>query len=157
MKRMKTFFRYAILIAAFWIVADLITYVCIHGTYKHKEVKINASVPQVIVTENKATYVNGYVKGSIKNNTVGILNNMYLKIDMYSSRDVNLGTKYVKINNLNSNGIQDFEMWYQYTDVDYLELTIVDEVPNVSEDAFLSQKVTFYIILGKLMFVYLML
>ena len=157
MKRMKTFFRYAILIAAFWIVADLIIYVCIHGTYKHKEVKINASVPQVIVTENKATYVNGYVKGSIKNNTVGILNNMYLKIDMYSSRDVNLGTKYVKINNLNSNEIQDFEMWYQYTDVDYVELTIVDEVPNVSEDAFLSQKVTFYIILGKLMFVYLML
>ena len=157
MKRMKTFFRYAILIAAFWIVADLIIYVCIHGTYKHKEVKINASVPQVIVTENKATYVNGYVKGSIKNNTVGILNNIYLKIDMYSSRDVNLGTKYVKINNLNSNEIQDFEMWYQYTDVDYVELTIVDEVPNVSEDAFLSQKVTFYIILGKLMFVYLML
>ena len=89
-------------------------------------------MPQVIVTENKATYVNGYVKGSIKNNTVGILNNMYLKIDMYSSRDVNLGTKYVKINNLNSNEIQDFEMWYQYTDVDYVELTIVDEVPNVS-------------------------
>ena len=83
MKRMKTFFRYAILIAAFWIVADLITYVCIHGTYKHKEAKINASVSQVIVTENKATYVNGYVKGSIKNNTAGILNNMYLKIDMY--------------------------------------------------------------------------
>ena len=156
MKRMKTFFRYAILIAAFWIVADLITYICIHGTYKHKEVKINSSVPQVIVIENKATYVNGYVKGSIKNNTLGILNNMYLKIDMYSSRDVNLGTKYVKINNLNSNEIQEFEMWYQFTDVDYVEITTVDTVPNVSEDAFLSQKVTFYILIAKLMFLYLL-
>ena len=156
MKRLSTFITYVIIIAAVWIVSDILIYLSINGTYRNKDTKIYVSSPQVTVFENKATYVNGYVKGSIKNTTEDIINNKYLKIDMYSPRDVNLGTKYVRIDNLQTNQSQDFEMWYKYTDVNYVVISITDDVQNVSEDAFLSQKANLYFLVGTLMFLYLL-
>jgi len=156
MKRMKTFFIYALLIAAFWIVSDIIIYLVVNGTYKAIDTKIYISEPQVTLSESKATYINGYVKGSIKNNTENIINNKYLKIDMYSERDVNLGTKYVKIDNLKSNAIQDFEMWYEFTDVDYVIIRLTDQAPNLNGAEFSSQTLRFGILFGKLMLLYFM-
>lgn len=155
MKRMKTFFIYALLIAALWIFSDIVIYLTINGTYKVKEARISVSSPQIVITENKATYVNGIVNGSIKNNTEETLNNMYLKIDMYSKRDVNLGTKYVKINNLQKGEVQEFEMGYKLTDVDYVTISTTDNVENATLDQFESQELTFYALVGTLMFIYL--
>lgn len=154
MKRLKTFLIYALLIAGFWIVSDLIIYLVINGTYQPVKTEAYISSPQVTIGESKATYVNGFVKGSIKNNTEDIMNDVYLKIDMYSERDVNLGTKYVKIDNLQSKGSQEFEMWYEFTDVNYVILTLTDNAPNVSESEFSSSQLTAYLLFGKLMFFY---
>lgn len=154
MKRMKTFFIYALLIAAFWIFSNLIIYISVNGTYRDKDTKVYVSSPEIIISESKATYINGYVKGSIKNNTEEIINNKYLKIDMYSARNVNLGTKYIKIDNLQLNATQEFEMWYKFTDVNYVIITTTDDVQNVETDAFLSQKVAFYYLATKLMFLF---
>lgn len=155
MKRLKTFFIYALLIAALWLFSDIVIYLTINGTYKPIDSKVYISSPQVLITENRATYVNGIVKGSVKNNTEETINDMYLKIDMYSKRDVNLGTKYVKIENLEKNEIQEFEMGYKYTDVGYVVITDTDNVENVTLDQFDSQKINFYALIGTLMFLYL--
>lgn len=156
MKRMKTFFIYALLIAAFWIFSNLIIYITINGTYKDKKATVYVNSPEIIISESKATYVNGYIKGSIKNNTEKIIDGKYLKIDMYSKRNVNLGTKYIKIDNLHENQVRDFEMWYKYTDVDYIIITTTDDALNIEPDALLSQKVTLYYIGTKLMFLFFM-
>lgn len=157
MKKMKKFLLYALLVVALWIFSDIVIFLTINGTYKSKEAKVYVSSPEIIITENKATYVNGVIKGSIKNNTQETINDKYLKIDMYSARDVNLGTKYVKINNLKSNQSQEFEMGYQFTDVNYTIVTMVDSAENVVEEELVSQNVGFYLIFGKLMFLYFML
>lgn len=155
MKRLKTFLLYVLAIIGLWIFSDIIIYISINGTYKYKEAKIYTTSPEIIVGQNKATYVNGYVRGGIKNNTDGIINGKYLKIDMYSQRDVKLGTKYVEINNLQPNEYRDFEMWYKYTGVEYVTLTTTDNIDNATEDEFLSQKMEFYFIVGTLMVLYL--
>lgn len=155
MKKMKTFFIYALIIAAFWIFSDIVMYLTINGTYKSKEAKIYVSSPEITITENKATYVNGVVKGNIKNNTDEIIDDEYLKIDMYSARDVNLGTKYVKIDNLHPNAIREFEMGYKFTDVSYVTITTVDNVENVSLEEFKSDKANLYFLFGTLFFLYL--
>ena len=103
MKTIKMLLTFALLIALLWIFSDIVIYLSINGTYKPKDAKIYVSSPEVTITENKATYVNGVVKGNIKNNTEKIIDGTYLKIDMYSPRDVNLGTKYVEINNMGEN------------------------------------------------------
>ena len=108
MKTMKMLLTFALLIALLWIFSDIVIYFSINGTYKPKEAKVYVSTPEVTITESKATYINGVVKGTIKNNTEKIIDGTYLKIDMYSPRDVNLGTEYIKecINDFNPKEIQ---------------------------------------------------
>lgn len=156
MKRLKTFLIYALLIAAFWIFSDIIIYLTINGTYKSIRTDVYVTSPQITVDESKATYVNGFIKGSIKNNTQEIINQKYLKIDMYSPRGINLGTKYVKLENLNVDQSQEFEMWYQFTDVSNVIVKLVDNAPEAAEEDFISQEITLYVLFGKLMFLYFM-
>lgn len=154
MKRLKTFLIYALIIAAFWVFSDILIYVAVNGTYAYTDAKIQTNSPEIIVKDSKATYINGYVKGSIKNNTEGIINEKYVKIDLYSPRDVKLGTKYVKVENLQPNQYQDFEMWYKYTDVEYAVITTTDDIQNVPEEEFISEKTASYMIVGALILLY---
>jgi len=154
MAKMKKFLLYVIMVAAFWIFSDIIIYLSINGAYAKVDAKVYTNSPEIIVGESKATYVNGFVKGSIKNNTEGIINNKYLKIELYSARDVKLGTKYVKIENLEPTKYQDFEMWYKFTDVDYANITVIDNIDNASEEEFLSQETATYLVLGTLLVLY---
>ena len=155
MKRMKTFLIYGLLIAALWIFSDIVIYFSINGTYKSKETRINVSSVEVTITENKATYINGVVKGNIKNNTEKIIDGTYLKIDMYSPRNVNLGTKYVEINNLKPNQVREFEMGYKFTDVSYVTITTTNDVQNASTEEFKSDAGNLYFLFGTLLFLYL--
>lgn len=154
MKRMKTFLIYALLVIAFWLFSDILIYISINGTYTNVDTRVYTNSPEIIVGQSKATYVNGYVKGCIKNNTEEIINNKYLKIDMYSSRDVKLGTKYVEISNFGPSEYRDFEMWYKFTDVDYVTITTTDNANNASEEEFLSQKTATYLVFGALLVLY---
>lgn len=156
MKRLKTFLIYALIIAAFWFLTDFLIYMGIHGTYKSIETRVKIEDPRINVAESKATYVNGYVKGNIYNNTEETISGKYLKIEMYSPRDVKLGKKYVKIDNLETKKTQDFEMWYKYTDVKYCDVTIVDNSENTDSKAFISEETKYYLILGFLVSLYFM-
>ena len=154
MSKMKKFLLYALMIAAFWIFSDILKYLSINTAYANVDAKVYTNSPEVIIGESEATYVNGVIKGSIKNNTSEIINNKYLKIDLYSARDVKLGTKYVKIENLEPSKYQDFEMWYKFTDVDYANITVTDNIDNASEEEFISQETATYIVLGTLLVLY---
>lgn len=154
MKRMKTFLIYALLIIAFWLFSDILIYISINGAYASVDTRVYTNSPEIVVGQSKATYVNGYVKGGIKNNTDGIINNKYLKIDMYSPRDVKLGTKYVEINNLQPNEFRNFEMWYKFTDVDYVTITTTDNANNAKEEEFISQETATYLVVGTLLVLY---
>ena len=154
MKRLKTFLMYILLIVAFWLFSDILIYLSINSTYANVDTKVYTNSPEIIIGESRATYVNGYVKGSIRNNTEGIINDKYLKIELYSERDTKLGTKYVKIENLETSKYQDFEMWYKYTDVDYANITVTDNISNVSETELISEKVGTYLVVGTLLVLY---
>lgn len=154
MKRLKTFLMYILLIVAFWLFSDILIYLSINSTYANVDTKVYTNSPEIIIGESRATYVNGYVKGSIRNNTEGIINDKYLKIELYSERDTKLGTKYVKIENLDPNKYQEFEMWYKYTDVDYANITVTDNISNVSETELISEKVGTYLVVGTLLVLY---
>lgn len=154
MKRMKTFLIYAIIIAAFCIFSNILIYIAINGTYAHTDTKVYTTSPEIIVGESKATYINGFVKGGIKNNTSEIINDKYLKIDFYSARNVKLGTKYVRIENLQPNEYTEFEMWYKFTDVDYATIVVTDNIQNVSEEEFISEETATYLVVGTLLILY---
>lgn len=154
MKRLKTFLIYALVIGAFWFLSDFLIYMAVNGSYKAIESKVMGDVPNINVADSKATYVNGYVKGNIYNNTDQTINNKYIKMDFYSPRDVHLGTKYVKIENLEAQNSTNFEMWFKYTEVKYCNITITDNAENTTEEAFVSEETKYYLIVGSLALLY---
>lgn len=156
MAKMKKYLLYVFLIAAFWIFSDILIYLSINTTYANVDTKVFSVSPEVSIGQSKATYVNGVIKGTVRNNTDSIINDKYLKIDLYSPRDVKMGTKYVKIENLDINKSQEFEMWYKFTDVDYAEITVTDNIDNATEEEFLSQEASTILIFGTILVLYFM-
>ena len=76
--------------------------------------------------EVKTTDVDGYAKGKIKNNSDKDIERMYIKLDLYSKRNVNLGTEYLEVNNLKIGKEQEFEIKYRYSNVNHYEIKIID-------------------------------
>lgn len=145
MDRMKTFGIYALCVILFFIFSNVMINVAIKATY----LQIGADIVlqdnlKIKLDEAKATYVNGYVGGSIKN-TGATVENTYIKIDIYSKRDILLGTKYVKVENLKQNEERDFRMGFKFTDVDHCKVEMVKDIEeeNVTEEQFTSTEIRF--------------
>ena len=156
MNRLKTFLNYVLAIAGLWLLSNLVIYVSINSGYKTIESRIYTIAPEIIISENKATHVNGIAKGTIINNTDSDIINQYLKIDVYSENDIKLGTKYVKIDNLEKKATMDFDMWYKFTGANYTTFSVVDNIPNITEEEITSQPVGTYAILGMLFVLFFM-
>lgn len=145
MDRMKTFGIYALCVILFFIFSNVMINVAIKATY----MQIGADILlqdnlKIELDEARATYVNGYVEGSIKNTGVDT-ESTYIKIDLYSKRNVLLGTKYVKVEDLKQDEERDFRMGFQFTDVDYCKLEMVKDVDekNIPAEQFTTTELRF--------------
>jgi len=153
MDRMKTFGIYALCIILFYIFSNVMINIAVKTCYMPIDVEIEQTQTlKMDTTEVKATYVNGYVEGNIKNVSSNT-EKTYIKIDLYSKRDVLLGTKYVKVENLKPNETLDFRMGFEFTDVEYCKLQTVDNIPEtVTEEQFSSTELRFALLLTKVIF-----
>lgn len=125
MDRMKTFAKYVIWLVLFYIFSNLMIYLNIESTYQNIGRKDN--LPQVTVYQAQATKVNGRIKGSIYNSEANKITNKYLRIDLYSERDVFLGSKYIDVSTMRDSETRNFEEYFKVQDVDYYEMKFVDE------------------------------
>ena len=125
MDRMKTFLKYALWLILFYIFSNLMIYLNIETTYQNIGRKDNLS--QVTVYQAQATKVNGRIKGSIYNSEAHKITNKYLRIDLYSERDVFLGSKYIDVSTMRDSETRNFEEYFKVQDVDYYEMKFVDE------------------------------
>lgn len=125
MDRMKTFFKYAIWIILFYIFSNTLIYLNLETTYQNIGRKDN--LPQVTVYQAQATKINGRIKGSIYNGSEHKITNKYLRIDLYSERDVFLGSKYIDVSTMRDDETRNFEEYFKVQDVDYYEMKFTDE------------------------------
>ena len=125
MDRMKTLAKYVIWLVLFYIFSNLMIYLNIESTYQNIGRKDN--LPQVTVYQAQATKVNGKIKGSIYNSEANKITNKYLRIDLYSERDVFLGSKYIDVSTMRDSETRNFEEYFKVQDVDYYEMKFVDE------------------------------
>lgn len=69
MDRMKTFGIYALCIILFFVFSNVMIDIAIKAMYNPINVTIEESANLTLnIDEAKATYVNGYVEGNVKNN-----------------------------------------------------------------------------------------
>ncbi len=125
MDRMKTLAKYVIWLVLFYIFSNLMIYLNIESTYQNIGRKDN--LPQVTVYQAQATKVNGRIKGSIYNSEANKITNKYLRIDLYSERDVFLGSEYIDVSTMRDSETRNFEEYFKVQDVDYYEMKFVDE------------------------------
>lgn len=125
MDRLKTFLIYALLIVLFFIFSEFLINVSLQASYN--DITRRDNIEQVQIQEAQATLVNGKIKGTIKNSEQDYLTGKYVKIDLYSKRDNLLGTKYIEINTTEAQNAQDFSMYFELTDVESYNISIVDQ------------------------------
>ena len=125
MDRMKTLLKYVLWVILFFIFSNIMINFSLETTYQ--DIRRKDNLEQVNVYQAQATKINGRIKGSIYNNTESQILNDYLRIDLYSERDVFLGSKYVDISALRDNETRNFEVYFKMQDVDYYEMKFTDE------------------------------
>lgn len=125
--RIKVFTCYALIFIAFFIFSDIMMYCYTKSLYQPmSSYEVNVTSPEVTVTTAEASTVNGNVKGTIKNTTGKNLENKYLKFDFYTPRDINVGTKYIKIDNLAVDEQKDYEMGFRYDNVSHVKVSFIE-------------------------------
>ena len=135
MGTLKKFAKYIIWIALFWIFTDVLIFFGLNANYDKLSASKNSKIPsQVEIEQAEATLVNGRIKGKIKNDGDEDLNGKLMKVDLYSPRDVLLGTKYMEISNLEKGASDDFELFFKAQDVDHYDISFVDKVDEKKQD-----------------------
>lgn len=134
--RMKNFFTYFLMLVLLYIIVDILSFGYIYSAYKTiEQYEIVVTNPEVTVEKAKATKVNGFVEGKIKNNAVTTISDQYLKFDFYSERGVRVGTKYLKIDSMGQNEEKDYKVQFRFDNVKYFTVNLAtqEEVDNAQE------------------------
>lgn len=129
MSTMKRFAKYAIFLILFWILSDILIHIGIDSTYKN--IQQRGETPSGIeVVQMQATAVNGRTKIKVNDEN---LTGKFLKIDLYSSTGVNLGTQYIEIGNVNTSESKEIETYFKISEVKSYEVTVVEEMGKTTE------------------------
>lgn len=151
MDTLKTFAKYIILLVAFYFFSNFLIFVGLNSTYDN--ISLKGELPsQVQIDRAEATLVNGRIYGTIQNSDENDLNGKYIKINLYSERDVLLGVKYLDIVNLGENAQEEFKAYFKVQDIASYSIEITDEVEEVSSDlsVFISEDMKPYAIIAAL-------
>lgn len=126
--RMKVFFCYLLLFLIVFVFSDVMIYLYTKSLYKPMEkYEVNIESPQVTVSVAEASNVNGNVKGTIKNTTEEKIEDKYLRFDFYTPRDVNIGTKYLKIESLDVGEEKQYELGFKYDNVSSVKISMATD------------------------------
>lgn len=118
MKTLKKIIIWVIIMIIAYIAVDFSNFYIIASTYKDIESQIqNSEKINIIINETKATYVNGYSKITITNNSEEEINNKYILLDGYSKNNNCLVNKYFKINNFKVGEKRDVQIQFKAEEV----------------------------------------
>ena len=114
MSRLKTFGKYLLMFVAFYIFATVASIGFIKGTYETMEQNVYSSDEiQIEVDEAKSTFVNGYVKGKLTNNSDSDIHSKYVKINFLSKKGNVILTKYLDIDELKAKETKNFTINFE--------------------------------------------
>ena len=130
MSRMKTFFKYFLMVVAFFIFSNIMIHALLKVSYTDiKDYEIDVNDLFVEVKEAKASNRNGNINGIVKNNNDTAIENKYLKISMLSNHGKVLGEKYVKIDKIEPKQMREFEVKFDYDNVKSFKIELSDTAP----------------------------
>lgn len=134
MSRMKTFFIYLLLFVGLYVVSNLLIDAYIKTSYyKIETYDIDVKEANITIMTAKASKDDGHIEGKIVNNTNEKVTNKYMKVELFSNKDVNLGTEYVKIDELNPGDLKNFKIDFTCDNVTSFKITFISEEQRNAE------------------------
>ena len=131
MDRMKTFFKYFLVLVIFYFFSTIMINSFLKVSYTELEnYSINTQPLFVDVTEAEASKRDGHIYGVVKNNSDTVIENKYLKFSMLSKNENVLGTKYVKIEKIEVNELYNYEVEFDYDNVKSFKIELTDSMPE---------------------------
>ena len=122
---LRRWFTWFILLFAFVTVG---TYLAVKTMYTDiTEYSIRASNPSITVTEAKATNVNGYIKGEVKNESDSEVNGGYLCFVLLDENYEIKGTEYIEIGNLSAGETKTYELKFKRDYIKHFYLLTIPE------------------------------
>ena len=131
MSRLKTFGKYLLMFVAFYIFVTVASIGFIKGTYETMEQNVYSSDEiQIEVDEAKSTFVNGYVKGKLTNNSDSDIHSKYVKINFLSKKGNVILTKYLDIDELKAKETKNFTINFEAENIKSFNMSVVEEKSN---------------------------
>lgn len=134
----KKIIIWVLILIGVFILSDFLISVGLNSTYKDIQREDNNAA--IVVYQADATYVNGRMRGFIKETEE--LQGKYIKVELYSKRDVLVGKSYIEIQNSQKDEVQPFELFFKAQDVAYYKMEVVNEKEPGDELEILSKEMT---------------
>lgn len=129
MSTMQKIRAWILILIGVFILSDFLIHVGLNANYK--EIERKSSHGQIVVYQAEATYVNGRIRGVLKEKKDE--QDTYIKIELYSKRDVLLGKHYIEITNKEEKETQPFSLYFKAKDVAYYTIETVKEKESGTE------------------------
>ena len=124
-RNLRRYFIWFILLFAFVTIGSILAIKTMYHDITVHE--IESTIPTIMVEEAKATNVNGYVKGNLKNESEEDVKGKYLTFRLYDENMELIGTEYIEIDTIKVGETKSYEMKFKRDKVDSVFITILDE------------------------------
>lgn len=138
MARMKTFFIYFLIFIGIYVVSQLLINAYIKTSYykiESYEISDNQLTVTIDRSGTRASKDDGYIQGKISNNSDLKSDVKYMKVELYSEKNVNLGEEYVKIDEMNPNEVKDFKVRFTCDYVKHFKIIFLTQEEKAEIDA----------------------
>ena len=123
-RNLRRWLIWFILLFAFVTVGTIIA---VKSMYQDIEVyKIYSNEPLITVNEAKATNVNGYIKGEVKNETDTDISNKKICLILFNENNENIGEEYLDIGNIQAGETKTYELKFKRNNVDRFIATVIE-------------------------------
>ncbi len=138
MSTMQKIIAWILILVGVFVLSDFLITVGINSAYK--DIQREDSNSEVVVYQADATYVNGRMRGLIKDTEK--ITGKYLKIELYTKRDVLVGKSYIEIEKARKEETQPFELFFRAEDVACYKIETVNEKEPGKELEILPKELT---------------
>ena len=134
MDRMKTFLKYLVAFVICYFLVSFLSFCYIRTTYKTIECVTKTDEINIDIEREEATYINGIVRLKATNNTQEKIQDKYIRINFYSEENSNVGSKYIKIDELNEGESIEREIKFNFIGIQKYDITLTDTNLEVEQE-----------------------
>ena len=124
-RNLRRYFIWFILLFAFVTIGSILAIKTMYHDIMIHE--IESTTLTITVEEAKATNVNGYIKGNLKNESEEEVKKKYLSFLLYDEDMELIGIEYIEIDTIKAGETKSYELKFKRNNVDNVFATILDE------------------------------